>query len=334
MLVAEIKEKTPSILIFAKKLPITLRRESSIQSGVRMFAVSVYKKSSCVALCCFFVLCTSEVAVGQAVTTYVIKVQEERNKTRWNLTEWLRIKERMKMMDLWLAMMTDTKKDRFSPELSIGGNNLLAVQTIDNDTTIAANQVDGGAVNAQLWFTNLVSSSTGLRTLNIDLGLEGAIHQYKLGEVDEEKNIGTPAGMKITENREFDYQLMNFRFFGKNVQDSSMVFKAGIFKANPGFHDLNLSDQNSISGTAAGGELVLYLFDYFGLEGHALSLQADDGISSRKVSGSWMQYGAFIELSMLRLSSGIYRESWKWQESSNPVELKHDGMAVEAKLFF
>ena len=53
------------------------------------------------------------------VTTYVIKTQEERQQTRWSMTEWLRIKERMKMMDVWLAMFSDPKKDKFQPELML-----------------------------------------------------------------------------------------------------------------------------------------------------------------------------------------------------------------------
>ena len=44
------------------------------------------------------------------VTTYVIKTQDERDQTRWTLTEWLRIKERMKMMDVWLAMFSDPRR--------------------------------------------------------------------------------------------------------------------------------------------------------------------------------------------------------------------------------
>ncbi len=50
----------------------------------------------------FLIISFSLVKAVQAetyVTTYVTKVQEQRKSTRWTLTEWLRIKERMKLMD-------------------------------------------------------------------------------------------------------------------------------------------------------------------------------------------------------------------------------------------
>jgi hypothetical protein len=64
-------------------------------------------------------LVSQSIKAETVVTTYVTKVQEERQTTRWTLTEWLRIKERMQMMDLWLAMFSDPKKDRFRPELVV-----------------------------------------------------------------------------------------------------------------------------------------------------------------------------------------------------------------------
>ena len=51
------------------------------------------------------------------VTTYVVRTQEEREQTRWTLTEWLRIKERTKLMDVWLTMFSDPNKDKFRPAL-------------------------------------------------------------------------------------------------------------------------------------------------------------------------------------------------------------------------
>src|SRR5262245_64424210 len=62
---------------------------------------------------------STTVLADSTVTTYVVKVQEERETTRWTLTEWLKIKERMRMMDLWLAMFSDPKKDKFQPELML-----------------------------------------------------------------------------------------------------------------------------------------------------------------------------------------------------------------------
>lgn len=46
------------------------------------------------------------VSVSRADDVYqiVIKKQEEKKKTRWSLQEWLETRDRMRLMDLWLAM--------------------------------------------------------------------------------------------------------------------------------------------------------------------------------------------------------------------------------------
>ena len=59
-------------------------------------------------------------AYAKSSSTVVINIedtQDERKELRWTLTEWMRIKERMKMMDVWLAMNSDPKKDKFRPEI-------------------------------------------------------------------------------------------------------------------------------------------------------------------------------------------------------------------------
>ncbi len=38
------------------------------------------------------------------VYTFVIKKQEEKAKSRWSLSEWLETRDRMRLMDLWLAL--------------------------------------------------------------------------------------------------------------------------------------------------------------------------------------------------------------------------------------
>lgn len=38
------------------------------------------------------------------VYTFIVKKQEEKAKTRWSLSEWLETRDKMRLMDLWLAM--------------------------------------------------------------------------------------------------------------------------------------------------------------------------------------------------------------------------------------
>ncbi len=46
----------------------------------------------------------SPAARADEVYTFVVKKQEEKKKTRWTLAEWLDTRDRMRLMDLWLAL--------------------------------------------------------------------------------------------------------------------------------------------------------------------------------------------------------------------------------------
>jgi|GEM_PF-1304924 len=50
--------------------------------------------------------CASIAAPARAdeVYTFVVKKQEEKKKSRWSLAEWLDTRDRMRLMDLWLAL--------------------------------------------------------------------------------------------------------------------------------------------------------------------------------------------------------------------------------------
>jgi hypothetical protein len=45
--------------------------------------------------------------------TFIIKKQEEKKKTRWSLSEWLDTRDRMRMMDLWLALHSPSPYEFF-----------------------------------------------------------------------------------------------------------------------------------------------------------------------------------------------------------------------------
>src|SRR5262245_50888484 len=47
------------------------------------------------------------------VYTFVVKKQEEKAKSRWSLSEWLDTRDRMRMMDLWLALHSPSPYEFF-----------------------------------------------------------------------------------------------------------------------------------------------------------------------------------------------------------------------------
>lgn len=248
------------------------------------------------------------------VTTYVIKTQEERQQTRWSMTEWLRIKERMKMMDVWLAMFSDPKKDKFQPELMLhAGATRSQYNYKVSSGQSASGPLSGGAIKAQLWLTNLISSTVGIRMLNIDLGAE-AYHRQSATFTAASSTPGPSSPAATSSARRFDLEDYSaaLRIFGRNIQDSSLVLKYGRYSLrNSITDDIAGAGTSGVSGTMLGAELQLYVLHALGVEGNVVQYgKASSGGGFNKVSGSYYDYQAFIEISLLRLVGGPYVEQW------------------------
>ena len=271
-------------------------------------------------------LCTaySEVAFADqvTVTTYVTRVQEERQSTRWTLTEWLRIKERMKLMDVWLAMFSDPNKDRFRPELNLAWlvTRSAMERRAGDDQALTEGHAAGHTGRGQLWLTNLVSSTLGVRTLNLDFGIEGG--QHDSGAMNDPTGVSTEGALPLRAIS--TWYTANLRLFGKNVQDSSLVIKYGMIQTD---NNMQLPDASSATtnnqridsgmatGAMAGAELQLYLTHWLGAEGsyhHYMPTQV--AYSDHKLVGDYIEGMGFIEISVLRIMAGRYEERWsaKW----------------------
>lgn len=51
---------------------------------------------------------SSPFSYGDEIFTFVVKKQEEKKSRGWNLAEWLETRDRMRLMDLWLALHSPT----------------------------------------------------------------------------------------------------------------------------------------------------------------------------------------------------------------------------------
>lgn len=252
-------------------------------------------------------LASFETASAQApVTTYIIQTQEKRESTRWTLTEWMRIKERMKMMDVWLAMNSNSKNDSFAPELNFTYENrrgLLAQTGINNDSAIATQQG-----TAQLFLTNILSSTVGVRLLNIDLGFEGGMSQSQpvsvLNESKQDKSY---------------YYAGDLRIFGRHIQDSSIVLRLGKYQTSERV-SAPLLEEDSYGGLLLGGALRLYFTPWLGVEGSYTAYGTSDSLKTTSAhSGQHFDYKAFVEVAVIRLSFGVYQERWKHIQASTVV---------------
>ncbi|NRA66449.1 MAG: hypothetical protein HRU19_18320 [Pseudobacteriovorax sp.] len=266
----------------------------------------------------FLLMITIYPRLGQAnttrVTTYVFETQEKRKSTRWTLTEWLRIKERMKLMDVWLAMFSSPKKEVFAPELSLQYYSSKGDYTLNlNEGAEQSTETDLSqeALLGQFWFTNLVSSTTGLSTLNIDLGYE----YYQQSRTADLSSLFTGSiSLGQISDRKLSHHVGLLRIFGKNIQDSSLVLKYGGYSLEPGIAPINeiAGGGDDITGAVAGAEATFYLLSWFGFEGSIMRYgNARGAAGSEERNGSITKYGAFIEIYNFRAGYGVSEEDWE-----------------------
>lgn len=260
------------------------------------------------------------------VTTYVVKTQEERASTRWTLTEWLRIKERMKMMDVWLAMFSDPKKDRFRPELNLSYGLLQgSMSLVSNTGASEKGTLKSQSLKGQLWLTNILTGTVGIRSLNIDLGFEagskGSLTPFTQDETEDSQLSAAPTfSDDFSRQHNTQYGSANLRIFGKNIQDTSLVLKYGKYS----LRDTTLGHlENSLAafskddvqvqqdGVMAGAELQLYLLTFLGAEGSYHAYGTETSLQNKdKTYGQYYEYLGFIEVSFIRFMVGHYQENW------------------------
>ncbi len=278
------------------------------------------------------------------VTTYVIKTQEDRQSTRFTLTEWLRIKERMKLMDVWLAMFSDPNKDKFSPELLLSGFSTQGkLNYSSSNGESESGSVSGRSYMGQLWLTNIVSSTLGVHSLNIDFGVEGFGRQTTSFNSTSFTSTGAVAGASSSIGRQLSLTSYSadLRLFGRNIQDSSLVFKAGRYQTTNTIIDpVNLAATNStLSGRMLGANLQLYLIKALGAEGGYMGLGPSGSSqgaadASGITRGAYYHYEGFVEVSILRLLVGSYVETWDLTRQGQSVRSAEKGYVAGIKLQF
>jgi len=258
---------------------------------------------------------------------YVAEKQEERRSTQFTLTEWLRIKERMKLMDVWLAMFSTPEKDRFSPELRVSANIL---QGQFHRTDSLKSSAKGQDQTAQIFLTNLISGTIGLKSLNIDLGAT-----YKTQNLTSSSTSGDLASFQLNQTR--DIVAGNLRILGDHIQDTSLVLSYGSFHSSGLQIGLTESAPNSLQGSYLSAALEVYITSGLGLTGSMSKMEADTAESSLEsvnVELSTLHYGAFVAISLLRIQYEIVEEkSLHWQNST-PINTQFKGHSLGLSLMF
>lgn len=277
----------------------------------------------------------SQLAKAQTTTrSYIIKTQEHRESTRWTLTEWLRIKERVKLMDVWLAIFSNPQKDRhFRPEFNLSyGVHRGHVETSGEHK---GDKFKGRFLRAQLWLTNIVTATLGLRMLNVDIGAEGYLRMsdnaYSLFSGTSSINDFDISSInQITAQ----HNSFNVRLFGDSIQDSSLVAKIGSYSVANTMHIESISSAASTEkGRFIGAELQVYLNKVIGMEGNYHEYQEQNNEQYRtSLGGHYFDYGFFVEASLFRFYLNSYEEKWKIRDEQGRHLIKGSGYSFGTKI--
>jgi len=281
-----------------------------------------------------FTLVLGLALIGFEVSAAVYVIQEkqkERYDTRWTLTDWLHTKERMKMMDTWAAIFSDPKKAKFSPEISFSYSLPLYDSKLQLGSTAYTYTTKNDPLsvhydlNSNIYLTNLVSGTVGIRTLNIDLGVN-AYYQ----KLDREELGAGPL----------------LRIFGNSVQDSSLELgfiysrRDILIPASMGAGDpavgLNQDWVGRFQGWHYRAALTFYVFKFLGVEGIGRYFPnlPSSTIATRTWSGYSYSAAGFLEISFIRLSYGYFKEQSAYNTEVGKIADTREGFFAKAAMYF
>ena len=149
-----------------------------------------------VVICGTFYFGITSTSRADDVYTIIVKKQETKQKGRWSLTEWLETRDRMRLMDLWLALHSPSPY-----EFYIGGNYQI-------------NQASpGGQSNAWEGHLAAFASIFGLEGRYESNPISGQINRWHgifnlriFGFHDQGTNITLQGGLRSTDHGGISYR--------------------------------------------------------------------------------------------------------------------------------
>lgn len=228
----------------------------------------------------------STVAQIEGVYTVIIKKQEEKQKSRWTLADWLTTKKTIALQDQWLALHSSENWFEFILDYA------------------------GGEVEE-------VADGTETR---MDLNQWGAALYVKFFGV--EYNSGNYS--KFYDSSDFR---MNLLILGSSVQSTHI-------RAFYGKRDYSYENYSSYKQNFWGAHFSLYLMSFLGVETEFTKYKKANAENEFFTSeGERREFGAFIDIWMLRLYATKFRERMIFR-GSQLKKTTVDGTLFGAKLFF
>lgn len=236
---------------------------------------------------------------------YYHGTQEQRKSTRFTILEWLKIKKRIKEMDVWLAMYSNPKKAVFRPELKLSYTLHRAEQNVDTAGIegTAIHQHVNRRLRGQLFLTNLITSTLRTKLLNIDMGFEMSVDESHPLDGTARYFPRTSLTEGFSTEALYGYrsidQAVTMRLLGSHIQDSSLILSYG--KTQQTFTPTGGEGATVAEGTTLGLESSLYLTSFFALHG---KWRRDNGAglfhSNRR------EVGATVDIGLFGITGGLF----------------------------
>lgn len=224
------------------------------------------------------------------------KKSESKEAKRWTLQEWLEMKDRNYMMDLWLGMYSPSPY-----EFYVAGSyqNADATTTQNAETPQAQEKSQSGR-----------SYSGSVGAYAYLMGLQG---EY---ENNSEEGFNDLAGS------------LNFRVVGNAVQGTHLILGYGLRTRNSAQASEPLRQQ------FAQADLDLYVMKAFGLHGLYRGYLPSSEASVGDMAGSQAEAGAFLDFGPLRVFGNWFTETQSFDKNGGLTKNERSGIQSGIKLFF
>jgi hypothetical protein len=219
----------------------------------------------------------------------VVKKQEKKKSSRWTLQEWLATKERIRWMDLWLALHSSVNPFEFYL----------------------------GATRGQTEYSN--DSNPGLEDFD-SLQFHGAAYASITGleaYMDQESGDDKRKGGQF-----------NLRVFGNAHQSTHLNLFYG--------YEQWTIQSNDYERPYWGGQLQLYLTQFFGIRGNYRKFNEDESASGSFIEGNKLKLGAFIDFAFFQVFGEWEQSEHKTWTASDLTRspLERETLSIGARLFF
>ena len=123
--------------------------------------------------------------------------------------------------------------------------------------------------------------------------------------------------------------MFNFRLIGPTLQSTQLTLHYGVSQVDSDLAGSQMDNQ------FAAMTLTLYIFHFFGLEGHYRSYFTATNDADIDSEGIRLSYGAFLEFGMLRLYGNLVHDTWTLTPpSSAKYDVERDGVEAGVQFYF